>query len=213
MVRAYRPAANPGKTGAHLDGQSVYHPGQKIYGHPDGKPIPAMLPVPGAPPEVVVVSRYVSLEGAQEGYAMNRELRFAKGGKPASYPDGYEGDEHLRGGRFTGQRYFGDLGEQQQIGLDSDSYGIARRRGPRHRPVRFEQPGPHTANYYDVPPDEGTQAPDMIHKSPGRGRPARRSVNKHVPARAKTPAKPAAKAPAKPAPRKTPKRGGPVRRG
>jgi hypothetical protein len=114
---------------------------------------------------------------------MNRELLFAKGGTPAPYPAAYEGNAHVRGGRLTGQRYFGRIADQQRIGLDSDAYGISRRRGPRHRPVRFEMPGPHTANFYDLPGDQGTQAPDMIHKSPSRPRrhPAAATTRSGVP--------------------------------
>src|SRR5215472_391895 len=167
-VREYQPAPNPGKTGAELDGRSQYHPGVMVHGHPDGKPVPGMDSNPGPPPSVTVPSRYWSLEGAQEGYAMNRDLLFTKGGTPPPVPHG--SDPHLRGARMSGQRYFGDLADQQRIGIPSDSYGISRKRGPRHRPVRFEQPAPHTANYYDLPPDEGTQAPDMIRRSPGTHR-------------------------------------------
>lgn len=99
-----------------------------------------------------------------EGYAVNRPLTFAKGGT-AGWPPGYKGVRVLRGGRLTGQRYFGNLSDQQQIGLPSDSYGISRARGPRHRPVRFEQPPPWAANYYDEPPPAREPA-DMIHRSP-----------------------------------------------
>jgi len=174
-VRAYRPAANPGKTGAALNGQSQYHPGTFVYGNPDGKPVPGMPSNPGAQPDVVVQSRYVSLEGSQEGYAMDRDLRFSKGGV-AGYPDSYvssTGVHHLRGGRLTGERYTGDLDDQARIGLPTDAYGIARARGPRHRPVRFEPPQPWTANYYDVPADQSTSAPDMIHQAPSRPRAGR----------------------------------------
>lgn len=101
---------------------------------------------------------------------MNRPMLFARGGTPAPYPPGYDGNEHIRGGRLSGQRYFGAIRDQQRIGLDSDAYGISRRRGPRHRPVRFELPAPHAANYYDVAPVQGTEAPDMIHRSPARPR-------------------------------------------
>lgn len=173
QIRAYRPSPNPGKTGARPGGPSRYHPDTFVHAHPDGHPVPGMAPQPGYPPAVVVSSRYVSHEGAQEGYAVNRQLAFAKGGTPAPYPPGYDGNEHIRGGRLTGQRYFGALADQQRIGLDSDAYGIARRRGPRHRPVRFEMPAPHAANFYDVAPDHGDEAPDMIHKSPGRPRAAK----------------------------------------
>ena len=174
MVRAYSPAPNPGKTGARMVGPSQYHPGVMIYGAPDGKPVPGMDSNPGPPPTVVVSSRYVSHEGAQEGYAVNRPLVFTKGGSPNNYPPGYAGDRHLRGGRMTGQRYFGAIEDQQRIGIPSDSYGIQRKRGPRHRPVRFDLPAPWTANYYDVPPDEGRQDPDMIHRN--RGQPGGRST-------------------------------------
>jgi hypothetical protein len=177
LVRGYRAAPNPGKTGAHQQGTSQFHPGQAVWGDPDGKPIPGMASQPGAPPEVDVPSRYVSLEGSMEGYAMNRALLFSKGGTPPPYPSSYTrftGNQHLRGGRLTGQRYFGDLADQQRVGLPTDAYGIARARGPRHRPVSFAQPGPWTANYYDVAPGaSGDQAPDMIHASPSRPRAGR----------------------------------------
>jgi hypothetical protein len=168
LVREYRASPNPGKTGAVLDGPSRFHPGTVVHGHPDGKPVPGMAPQPGYPPMVAVQSRYVSDEGAQEGYAVNRPLLFAKGGTPAAQPPGAA--PHVRGGRYSGLRYFGDLGDQQRIGLPSDSFGIARARGPRHRPVQFVQPAPHAASYYDLPP-EADEPPDMIHRSPGRGRP------------------------------------------
>ena len=178
-VRGYRAAPNPGKTGAALNGQSQYHPGNFVYGNPDGKPVPGMPSNPGAQPEVTVQSRYVSPEGSMEGYAMDRALRFARGGV-AGYPDSYvssTGVHHLRGARLTGERYFGALDDQARIGLPGDAYGIARARGPRHRPVRFEAPEPWTANYYDVPADQSSSAPDMIHAAPGRpprGRAVRR---------------------------------------
>lgn len=166
--RPYRPAANPGKTGARLTGPSQYHPGTIVYGDPEGGPIPAMPFNPdGTPPEVVVSSRYVSLEGGQEGYAMNREMLFAKGGTPPAIPPG--ADPHIRGARMSGQRYFGNIEDQQRIGIPSDSYGIKRRRGPNHRPVGFQLPEPWTANYYDQPSDQGTSAPDMIHRSASTG--------------------------------------------
>jgi hypothetical protein len=178
VVREYQPAPNPGKTGAHLMGPAQYHPGTAVYGDPDGKPVPGMDSNPGPPPSVVVSSRFVSHEGAQEGYAVNRPLLFTKGGRPDNYPPGYLGNRHLRGARMIGQRYFGALEDQQRIGIPSDSYGISRRRGPRHRPVRFDLPAPWTANYYDVTADQGREDPDMIHRSPAgkdRTTPGRRA--------------------------------------
>lgn len=169
LWRPYRPSANPGKTGAHLDGAAQYHPGTQVSGHPDGKPIPGMPSNPGmTPPLVTVQSRFSEPEGgSQEGYAVNRPLVFAKGGVGSfqGAPNGY--NFHLRGGRLTGQRYFGALADQQRIGLDTDAYGLSRARGPRHRPVRFEQPTPWAANYYDLPPSAGQESHDMIHRSPG----------------------------------------------
>lgn len=167
LWRGYRPSPNPGKTGARFDAPSQYHPDTSVHGHPDGKPVPGMAAQPGGP-TVTVQSRYVSHEGSQEGYAMNRDLFFAKGGTPAAQPRGAA--PHIRGGRFDGTRYFGALEDQQKIGLPSDSFGIKRARGPNHRPVRFEQPPPWTANYYDVAPPEGNTAPDMIRKSPVQNR-------------------------------------------
>jgi len=170
QIHRYQPASNPGKNADRLNAPSQYHPTVQVHGHPDGKPVPGMDSNPGQSNAVYVPSRYVSHEGGQEGYAVNRPLLFAKGGTPAAYPPWYKGNEHLRGGRLTGQRYFGPLAHQQHIGLSSDSYGIARARGPRHRPVRFEQPPPWTANYYDTAP-QPAQPADMIHRSPSRGRP------------------------------------------
>lgn len=174
-VREYQPAPNPGKTGARVGGPSQYHPETMIYGAPDGKPVPGMDSNPGPPPSVTVISRYVSLEGAQEGYAVDRPLLFSKGGRPPPPPRGSA--PHLRGGRYSGQRYFGALEDQQRIGIPSDSYGIQRKRGPRHRPVRFDVPAPWTANYYDVAPREGREDPDMIHRSPVT-RPRRSNVSR-----------------------------------
>ena len=165
LIRAYRPAPNPGKTGARLTGASQYHPGQPIYGDPDGSVIPGMPYNPdGTPPQVMVQSRFTEYEGgSQEGYAMNRPMLFAKGGTPAAIPQGAA--PHIRGGRYDGTRYFGEISEQQRIGSPRDSYGIRRARGPNHRPVSFTQPTPWAANYYDVAPEPDTVA-DMIHTSP-----------------------------------------------
>ena len=176
LWRTYRPSPNPGKTGATLNGHAINHPGQVVYGEPDGVPVAGMASNPGGGPFVTVQSRYVSPEGSQEGYAMNRPLAFTKGGTPAPYPSSFvafTGNQHPRGGRLTGQRYFGAIVDQQEIGLPSDAFGIARARGPRHRPARFEVPQPWSANYYDVPADQGTQSPDLIYQSPARPRPGR----------------------------------------
>lgn len=155
VVRAYLSSPNPGKNGGRpaRDGSAGY----------DND---AGAVVGGQPTAVTVPSRLV-LPADSDGYAVQRPIPI----RTHAFPDGYQGDRHLRGAILSGQRYFGPVRDQQEIGLNSDAYGISRRRGPRHRPVRFERPGPWTANYYDVPPEQGSQAPDMIHRSPGgRGR-------------------------------------------
>jgi hypothetical protein len=173
QVRAYKPAANPGKTGAHLNGPSFYHPTQNVRGTQDGAPIPGIThALDGA--EVNVLDRAVFGDTAETSsyYAMNRPAVFSKLGYPA-FPPGYEGDYHIRGGRYDGTRYFGPLEDQQEIGLPSDAYGRHRALGPNHRPVRFSLPAPWTANYYDVAAPAGATSPDMIHQSAGQppGRP------------------------------------------
>lgn len=162
-TRAYLSAPNPGKNGGTnaIDGSGGF---STDAGNVAG----------GDPSTVVVPSRFVAPPDL-DGYAMDRPEAFDRTGPRggpgyAAFAAGYRGDYHIRGGRLDGTRYFGALADQQRIGLPSDAYGIARRRGPNHRPVRFEVPPPWSVNYYDVPPEVGTQSPDMIHQSPGGGR-------------------------------------------
>jgi hypothetical protein len=160
-VRAYLAAPNPAKNG-----------GTAARDQSAGYDRDAGTVVGGVPSTVVVPSRLV-LPPDSDGYAVQRPIPT----RHHAFPEGYRGDRHLRGAILSGERYFGALRDQQEIGLNSDAYGISRRRGPRHRPVRFERPAPWSANYYDVAPEHGTQAPDMIHRSPG-GR-GKRSKGKH----------------------------------
>jgi hypothetical protein len=150
-VRAYLSAPNPGK-----------HGGRPARDQSAGYDNDAGAVVGGQPGTVMVPSRLV-LPADSDGYAVQRPIPI----RTHAFPAGYSGDRHLRGAVLSGERYFGPVRDQQEIGLNSDAYGISRRRGPRHRPVRFERPAPWSANYYDVPPEQGTQAPDMIHRSPG----------------------------------------------
>lgn len=155
-VRDYLSSPNPGKNG-----------GAPARDESAGYDRDAGAVVGGQPSTVTVTSRLV-LPPDSDGYAVQRPIPT----RHHAFPEGYRGDRHLRGAILDGTRYFGALRDQAQIGLNSDGYGIARRRGPRHRPVRFERPAPWSANYYDVAPEHGTQAPDMIHRSPGgRGKP------------------------------------------
>lgn len=156
-VREYLSSPNPGKNG-----------GQPARDMSAGYDNDAGAVVGGQPTPVTVMSRLV-LAPDTDGYA----VQAPKPLKVHAMPDWYRGDRHLRGAILDGTRYTGDVRDQQMRHREGQgSYGIARRRGPNHRPVRFERPGPWTANYYDSAPDQGTQAPDMIHRSPG---PARRS--------------------------------------
>jgi hypothetical protein len=167
-ARQYLSAPNPGKQGGlpARDGSAGY----------DND---AGTVVGGQPGTVTVPSRLV-LPPDSDGYAVQRPIPI----RTHAFPPGYSGDRHLRGAILSGERYMGPLRDQQQIGLNSDAYGISRRRGPRHRPVRFERPAPWSANYYDVAPEQGTQAPDMIHRSPGgRGRKRARAAAQPAAAR------------------------------
>ena len=108
-------------------------------------------------------NRYV-FEGEKGGfgsYAVDRRIPYMIHARP----EGYRGNAAVRGADLSGQRY-AMAGKEQTAGLPDGQYGIARRRGPLHRPVRFERPGPWSANYYDVAPPAGTQAPNMVHESP-----------------------------------------------
>ena len=110
-------------------------------------------------------NRYVygGENGGFESYAVDRRIPY----KIHERPGGYRGNDSVRGADLSGQRYV-MAGKEQTAGLPDGQYGIARKRGPLHRPVRFERPGPWSAHYYDVAPSAGTQAPDMSHESPSK---------------------------------------------
>jgi hypothetical protein len=153
-VRSYLSSPNPGKNG-----------GQPARDRSAGFDQDAGVTLGGEPSTVMVSSRYVA-HPDQDGYSVQRPIPL----RVAAFPPGYSGDYHIRGGRLTGERYFGALDDQQRIGLPSDAYGIARRRGPNHRPVRFEVPPPWAQNFYDVSPSADAQPVDMVYRSPGRPR-------------------------------------------
>lgn len=148
LIRAYLSSPNPGTNGGRSSGNTDHG---AVLG--------------GDPTEVTVQSRWVSREGAQEGFAADRRIPYHIHARTP----GYRGAPSNRGADLNGQRYSMAL-KEQTIGLPNGEYGISRRRGPLHRPVRFEQPGPWTANFRDEAPDSGTQAPNMVLVSPSSGR-------------------------------------------
>jgi len=131
------------------------------------------------------VNRYVfgGINGGAESYAVDRRIPY----RIHARPPGYRGDSSVRGGDLSGQRYTMAAAQNLNQG-GNGSFGISRQRGPNHRPVTFTRPGPWSANYYDVAPDTGTNAPNMIHLSP-------------VASSRRTPARINAKAKASPVPR------------
>lgn len=145
-IREYLSSPNPGKNGGLSSGNS------------DNETV-----IGGDPTPVTVQSRWVSTEGAQEGFTADRRIPYHIHARPA----GYRGAGSNRGADLSGQRY-SMAGKEQYIGLPDGQYGIARKRGPLHRPVRFERPGPWTAHFRDEAPDSGTNAPNMVHRSPAK---------------------------------------------
>lgn len=153
QVREYLSAPNPAKNGGTADAD------------PDAGAVHG-----GEPSPVSVPSRYVSHEGAQEGFTTDRRIPY----RIHARPEGYRGAGSNRGAELSGQRYT-MAAKEQYLGLPNGEFGIARKRGPLHRPVRFEQPGPWTANFRDEAPDQGTNAPQMVLVSAGAGKPGKTS--------------------------------------
>ena len=93
------------------------------------------------------VNRYVynGVNGGYESYSFNRVM---------PYPRGF------RAAALQGFRYYSDA---DQFDSGMGHYGIARERGPNHRPTTFTEPAPWTTQYYDTTESVGT--PD----NPGPG--------------------------------------------
>src|SRR6185437_480994 len=144
LIRVYLSSPNPGTNGGRSSGNTD---NGAVLG--------------GDPTPVTVQSRWVSREGAQEGFTADRRIPYMIHHRP----EGYRGAGSNRGADLSGQAYRMEA-KEETAGLPDGDYGIARRRGPNHRPVRFEQPGPWAANYRDVAPDEGTHQPNMVRVSP-----------------------------------------------
>jgi len=154
QVREYlsapNPAINGGRAASRTDADTV---------------------IGGDPTPVTVPSRYVSAEGAQEGFATDRQIPY----RIHHRLNGYRGAPSNRGADLSGQRYTMAT-KEQTAGLPNGEFGIARKRGPLHRPVRFEQPGPWTANFRDEAPDAGSHQPQMVSVSPSRKSSAKSSA-------------------------------------
>ena len=112
-----------------------------------------------------VPSRYVWDQGGVQTWSVQRQM-----------PYGGKGDG-ARGASLNGTRYYAE-GPPVAVNAALGSYGVSRLRGPRHRPVYFNEPAPWTSQFYDTTasvgtpdqPGPGGQAPDAIYTSPDPGR-------------------------------------------
>lgn len=163
---AQRYKAVPGVTREYLSA-----PNPAINGGKSAGPTDADTVIGGNPTPVIVQSRFVSMEGAQESFATDRQIPY----KIHHRSGDYQGAPSNRGADLDGLRY--TMASKEQIaGLPNGQFGIARRRATSvtRRPVRFEQPGPWTANFRDEAPDSGSNAPNMVLVSASR-KPAAKS--------------------------------------
>lgn len=163
-VKRSSPVISAGVPGGENQRNTRYYGGRRAA--PGGGRSFQSSPNPGKGrvSEVFVPSdRYTfrGVNGGFESYAVTRQMPLKIHARPA----GYEGAPSIRGGDLSGQRYTMPAKNNLNAG-GNGAVGIGRERGPLHRPVSFRQPGPWTANFYDVAPDEGTEAPNMILRSP-----------------------------------------------
>lgn len=114
---------------------------------------------------VTVENRFVYAGGGYESYWAERQMPYNGRGDGA------------RGAQLSGERYYA-AGPPAFENGGNGMYGVARLRGPNHRPTVFAEPAPWSTNYYDTTADVGTtevpgtptQAPDMVYTSPSPGR-------------------------------------------
>lgn len=163
---AQRYKAIPGATREYLSSPNPAINGGRSAGVTDADTV-----IGGDPTPVMVQSRFVSQEGAQEGFATDRMIPYRIHHRSGDY----RGAPSNRGADLDGLRYT-MASKEQTAGLPNGQFGIARRRATSvtRRPVRFEQPGPWTANFRDEAPDSGTNAPNMVLVSASR-KPAAKS--------------------------------------
>lgn len=114
---------------------------------------------------VMVPSRFVWNTGGVQTWSVQRQMPYNGRGDGA------------RGADLNGTRWYAE-GPPVNVDGGMGSYGIARLRGPNHRPVSFTEPAPWTAQFYDTTasvgttdaPGPGGQAPAAIYTSPELGR-------------------------------------------
>lgn len=145
------------------------------YKNPAGQPhtyqaaprgdVPGSGPTEALSSPVTVQNRFVFPGGGNQTWSAQREM-----------PYGGRGDG-ARGADLNGQRYYA-AGPPQFLNGGQGQYGVARLRGPNHRPTVFAEPAPWSTNYYDTTASTGTpaapgtptQSPDMVYMSPSSGR-------------------------------------------
>lgn len=110
---------------------------------------------------VTAESRFVFAGGGVQTWSVERQMPYTGRGDGA------------RGADLNGTRYYA-AGAPQFLDGGQGRYGVARLRGPNHRPVSFTEPAPWSANYYDttqaVQGSTTGQSPDMVYVSPASGR-------------------------------------------
>jgi hypothetical protein len=110
---------------------------------------------------VTVPSRFVWDGGGVQTWSVQRQMPYTGRGDGA------------RGADLNGTRYYAE-GPPVNLNGGLGAYGVARLRGPNHRPVYFNEPAPWTSQYYDTTasvgtpdaPGPGGQAPDAVYVSP-----------------------------------------------
>lgn len=104
-------------------------------------------PNPGHGPaeEVTVQNRFVAFGGGNQTWSVERQMPYTGRGDGA------------RGANLDGTRYYAQYDGQERFqNAGQGSYGIARLRGPNHRPTQFTEPVPWTSNYVDTTASVGT---------------------------------------------------------
>jgi hypothetical protein len=110
---------------------------------------------------VTVPSRFVWDGGGVQTWSVQRQMPYTGRGDGA------------RGADLNGTRYYAE-GPPVNLNGGLGSYGVARLRGPNHRPVYFNEPAPWTSQFYDTTasvgtpdaPGPGGQAPNAVYVSP-----------------------------------------------
>ena len=97
-----------------------------------------------------MLNRYVWNQGGVQTWSVNRQMPYGAG----------RGDG-ARGADLNGTRYYAE-GPPIAVNAALGSYGVSRLRGPRHRPVYFNEPAPWTTQFTTRRPASGRRT------TPGR---------------------------------------------